>query len=351
MATTFADIQESTWRENILFSALIELTYRCNLDCFFCYNDVGLPGVPLSTAEYFRLFEDLRDLGTMNLTLSGGEPLAHPEFFMLGRKARELDFVVRVKSNGHALRGRLARRLREEVDPFLVEISLHGASPETHDRQTRVPGSFLRLKSNLHELQQLGLRIKLNCPVTKWNEHEFEGMFALADELGVPLQPDPEISRRDDGDAAPLQITPSREGIARLLRIQGERAEANRALRGKPAADSGITAAPTASAPTKHCGAGSSSVTVDPYGNVYPCVQWRRHAGNLHEESIRSMWTGSAELAEVRRLTVDVKQVVDAHPTPGFGFCPGLAEKETGHSTHLYPVARLMLDLRKGALR
>jgi MoaA/NifB/PqqE/SkfB family radical SAM enzyme len=351
VATTFSDILESTWRENILFSALIELTFRCNLDCFFCYNDIGMRGVPLSTAEYFRLFEDLRELGTMNLTLSGGEPLAHPEFFTLGRKARELDFVVRVKSNGHALRGRLARRLREEVDPFLVEISLHGASPETHDRQTRVPGSFARLMSNLREMQALGLRIKLNCPVTKWNEHELEGMFTLADDFGVPLQPDPEISRRDDGDDAPLQIAPSREGIAHLLRIQEERALANRARRGKAAADYPTTAPPAASALAKHCGAGSSSVTVDPYGNVYPCVQWRRHVGNLHLESIKTLWSGSAQLADVRRLVVEVKQMVDALPTPGFGFCPGVAEKETGHSTHLYPVARLMLDLRKGTQR
>jgi mycofactocin biosynthetic radical S-adenosylmethionine protein MftC len=254
-----------------------------------------------------------------------------------------------VKSNGHALRGRLAQRLRNEVDPFLVEISLHGASPEVHDRQTRVPGSFGRLMSNLREMQGLGLRIKLNCPVTKWNEHELEGMFALADELGVPLQPDPEISRRDDGDATPQQIAPSREGVARLLRIQDERALASRALRREPGADSGITATPRTSAPTKHCGAGSSSVTVDPYGNVYPCVQWRRHVGNLHQDSIRTLWNGSAELADIRRLTVEVKQMVDAHPTPGFGFCPGVAEKETGHATHLYPVARLMLELRKGA--
>ena len=32
----FADSLQRTWRENILFSALIELTYRCNLNCFFC---------------------------------------------------------------------------------------------------------------------------------------------------------------------------------------------------------------------------------------------------------------------------------------------------------------------------
>ena len=30
----------TAWRQNLLFSVLIELTYRCNLDCFFCYNDL-----------------------------------------------------------------------------------------------------------------------------------------------------------------------------------------------------------------------------------------------------------------------------------------------------------------------
>ena len=79
-------------------------------------------------------------------------------------------------------------------------------------------------------------------------------------------------------------------------------------------------------------------------------LDWHKR-GLMTDESIQSMWNGSAEMAEVRRLTVDVKQMVDAHPTPGFSFCPGLAEKETGHSTHLYPVARLILDLRKGTLR
>lgn len=31
----FTDTLQRTWRENILFSVLVELTYRCNLNCFF----------------------------------------------------------------------------------------------------------------------------------------------------------------------------------------------------------------------------------------------------------------------------------------------------------------------------
>ncbi|HVR06718.1 MAG TPA: radical SAM protein, partial [Thermoanaerobaculia bacterium] len=138
-----------TWSENRLFSVLVELTYRCNLDCFFCYNDLGLRGRPLSLTQYYEFFADLRDLEVLNLTLTGGEPLAHPEFLRLGARARELGFVVRIKSNGHALRGTMARRIREEIDPFLIEVSLHGATAAVHDRQTREAGSFDRLLANL----------------------------------------------------------------------------------------------------------------------------------------------------------------------------------------------------------
>ena len=98
-----------TWENHHLFSALLELTYRCNLDCYFCYNDLGLRGEPLTFGAYERVLDDLRTLGCLHLTLSGGEPLAHPDFFSIGAKARELGFVVRVKSNGHALGGEILR--------------------------------------------------------------------------------------------------------------------------------------------------------------------------------------------------------------------------------------------------
>ena len=338
----YTDTLQRTWRENILFSALIELTYRCNLNCFFCYNDPHLRGVPLTTAQYVHFFEGLRELGTLNLTFSGGEPLARADFFTLGRQARELGFVVRVKSNGHALNGRLARRLREEVDPFIVEVSLHGACAETHDRQTRIPGSFGKLLANLGEMRALGLRVKLNSPLTAWNEAEIAAMCALADDRDLPIQFDPQITPRDDGDPGPLQIAPSREGVARLLALQRERAAVRQTRREPRSTDDAAEVAGS-----KHCGAGSATVTVDPFGNVYPCVQWRRRVGNLHQQSIQTIWRQSRELAEVRRLAVEVKQAVGRHGPLGFGFCPGLAEQETGDPAGLYPAARRLLELRR----
>ncbi len=351
---SFADVVRRTWRENHLFSALVELTYRCNWDCFFCYNDLGLRGKPLDRGQYFQLFEDLRTLGALNLILSGGEPLAHPDFFTLGAKGRELGFVIRIKSNGHALRGVVAKRLREEVDPYLVEVSLHGATAATHDRQTRVPGSFERLLENLRELQGLGVRLQMNSTLTAWNEDELEGMLDLSRELGVPLQVDPEVTPRDNGDAEPLSIRPSRQAVLRLFRRQ---AEARRAALGAgdeaPAnlavGREGDALLPADGAGEKHCGAGAATIAVDPYGTVYPCVQWRRPVGSLHERSLLEIWTGSAELAAVRADNVRVRSMLQGlGPAAGLmGFCPGNAAAATGSPSGLYPAAATKLALRQ----
>ena len=143
--TSFDALSARAWNENRLFSVLIELTYRCNLDCFFCYNDLGLRGEPLAFEQYDALLQDLAAMNVLNVVLSGGEPLAHPDFFRIGARARELGFVVRVKSNGHALRGELARRVRDEVDPFVIEVSparrhrRHARPPDARPRQLRPP--------------------------------------------------------------------------------------------------------------------------------------------------------------------------------------------------------------------
>jgi len=315
---SFNDLIARGWDDNRLLSVLLELTYRCNLDCFFCYNDLSLRGKALTFEQYDALLGDLAAMNVLTVVLSGGEPLAHPDFFRIGARARELGFVVRVKSNGHALHGELARRLRDEVDPFVVEVSLHGATAETHDQQTRVAGSFSRLLSNLREMLDLGLRVKVNSTLTRWNEHEIEGMYAITDALNIPLRFDLQVTPRDDGDRKPLEIAPTADGIRGLMRIDLARA-------------GGVVPSPAAAGPatSKHCGAGSAGIAIDPFGNIYPCVAWRRAAGNLHEHSVRELWSTGFE--DVRTATTAAKGVVAAHPNGKLlNFCPGLAAHITG---------------------
>jgi MoaA/NifB/PqqE/SkfB family radical SAM enzyme len=355
--STLEQVVRRTWERHVLFSVTLELTYRCNLDCFFCYNDLGARGEPLSLAHYLALLDELQSMQVLHLVLTGGEPLAHPDFFAIGARGRELGFVVRVKSNGHALRGALARRLKEEVDPFVVDLSLHGASAESHDRQTRVPGSFDRLLGNVAEMLELGLRLKLNATLTRWNEHELEGMFAIADRFDLPLVVNPTVSPRDDGDRAPLDVAASREGLLRLFALSDARAAAREARGEPPRAESGRQAddtlpepgpASNGASPAANCGAGTGGLTIDPYGNVLPCVQWRRPVGNLHRQSIGAIWRGSGELAAVRRINVAAGAQAASLAAAGgpVSFCMGLFELESGDPLR---VATSAGDLRDAA--
>lgn len=349
----YTEIQARIRRENVLFSALVELTYRCNLDCYFCYNDLSLKGRTLDKQQYFEFFEDLAAMGVLNLVLTGGEPLSHPDFWELAIRARELGFSLRIKTNGHALRGAAAERMLREVDPLQIDISLHGAKAKTHDRQTRVPGSFDRLMDNLAECRELGLRVKLNSTLTCWNEHEVEGLFEIADRFGYPLQVDPEVTPRDDGDVEPLDIRASAEGLRRLFRLQRDRfaarrrevegAEVSEVVVGRQDADLMKASAPADGERGKHCGAASVGIAVDPFGDVFPCVQWRTSIGNLHEQSVQEIWANRAVLDPVRNTLVEIADKIareEGETSAYLAFCPGLAHSHSGDPTRIYDSSR-----------
>ncbi len=332
---SYADLIRRTWQENVLFSVLIELTYQCNLNCYYCYNDREQQGIPLSQQQYFDFFDDLRSMGVLHLVLSGGEPLMHPDFFTLGARARQLGFVIRVKSNGHALDKETVSRIRAEVDPFMVDISLHGATGAVHDRQTGVSGSFERLLKNLHFMQEQGLRFRLNSALTRWNEDEIGAMFSLAHGFDIPLNISMSITPRDSGDMEPLSIIPEKEAVIRTMQLLKDQAvkwaEKDETVDEKKFIDceSEVTEKDTG----KVCGSGSSTVTVDPYGNVLPCVQWREPAGNLHQQSIKEIWLHAHLLREVREITSQAKEkMLEKWPElDGAGYCPAVARLITGN--------------------
>lgn len=350
--SAYRELMARMMEEHVLLSVMLELTYRCNLDCTFCYNDLGVRGRQVETADYLRLLDEMAALQVLNVTLTGGEPLASAAFWPVGRRARELGFLVRVKSNGHALRRPVARRLRDEVDPYLVEVSLHGSRAATHDRQTRVAGSFERLVENLGVLREEGLRVKINCTLTRWNQDELEEMFALADSLEVPLTVDPMVTPRDDGDRGPLELSASDDAVRRLLDLVHARAAAAVARGEAPEAEIGrhndIEPPPGAgrTTTTKSCGAGAATVTIDPFGNVYPCVQWRRSVGNVHVTSLGEIWLGG-RLGEVRDINRRAGEMLESLGPRGrqIGFCLGMAEELAGDPLAMYPQAKRNLAL------
>ena len=75
---------------------------RCNLACTYCneYDDFSKP-VPID--EMYRRIDKLGSLGTAVVTISGGEPLMHPELEEVIRHIRERGMIAGMITNGFLL--------------------------------------------------------------------------------------------------------------------------------------------------------------------------------------------------------------------------------------------------------
>src|SRR5215467_8494088 len=75
---------------------------RCNLDCGYCneYDQVSKP-VPLE--EMRRRLDKLADMGTSIITISGGEPLMHPDLEEVIRHIRKQGMIAGMITNGFLL--------------------------------------------------------------------------------------------------------------------------------------------------------------------------------------------------------------------------------------------------------
>ncbi len=101
---------------------------RCNLACGYCneYDDVSKP-VPLETM-YQRL-DRLADLGTNIITISGGEPLLHPELDSIIARIRRRGMIAGMITNGYLL---VADRIKRLNDAGLdhLQISIDNIMPD-----------------------------------------------------------------------------------------------------------------------------------------------------------------------------------------------------------------------------
>ena len=341
MANALQDIVVRNWSRAVPMSALFELTFVCNHACSFCYN-CPTGQKEMTTQEVFDALQKLADFNILYLTLTGGEPLVRRDFFEIARRARELGFALRIYTNAYLIDEAMARRIHEIANPVEMEISIHGARPETHERLTCVPGSLQRVIEAVRHLRRLGIKVDLKCPITRDNQDEVLDMYRLAEELGVIIIFDPVITPRDDGDKDPLGQMAT-DDFLKLYWSDPAYAGPRRELVPKMRQDAEGEAV---------CGTGRSSLAIDPYGNIYPCVQWRRKVANIKElTSLSGIWRSSPVLIEVRQTAVDMadklREMNLKGQSGGFcNFCLGVADLQTGDPLSYYAQAAKNAEFR-----
>ncbi len=155
------------------------LVRRCNLTCKHCYSisaDRDFPG-ELSTAEIFRVMDDLKAARVPVLILSGGEPLLRPDIFDIGRRAKAMGFYVGLSSNGTLVNEENAQAIAATGFDY-VGISLDGIKA-THDRFRRKAGAFDAALNGVRLCKAAGAKVGIRFTLAQENAQDFPALLDL----------------------------------------------------------------------------------------------------------------------------------------------------------------------------
>jgi MoaA/NifB/PqqE/SkfB family radical SAM enzyme len=101
---------------------------RCNLSCTYC-NEFDDFSKPVPTEEMFRRIDGLGAMGTSVVTISGGEPLLHPDLDVVIARIRKNGMIAGLITNGYLLVADRIEKLNRAGLEYL-QISIDNVQPD-----------------------------------------------------------------------------------------------------------------------------------------------------------------------------------------------------------------------------
>jgi MoaA/NifB/PqqE/SkfB family radical SAM enzyme len=281
------------------YMAEFDVTYRCNCRCRMCqrWNDPRIES--LSVADYQRLAREFERMAVHQISIAGGEPLLRTDVFEIIAAFAQAGQSVNLCTNGM-----LIDRYRDEIadsGATCVTVSLDGSSAESHDAIRGVAGSYALIELGLQRLLAVPRRrrpiVRVRMTVSGLNQGEIRQFYQrwhdVADD--VLLQP-----IHHCGDAFYTGMTEADRNLdAVILRDQ---------IAGTPLARDGYMRRFVASLeknsayPFVRCYAGVLMARIDPWGNVYPCLEQHVRIGSIKENTFYEVWRSPSFQRERDRL-------------------------------------------------
>jgi pyrroloquinoline quinone biosynthesis protein E len=164
---------------------LAELTHRCPLHCPYCSNPLDLLRAEseIGTDEWKRVFSQARELGVLQLGLSGGEPLVRKDLEDLAVHARSLGLYTTLVTSGLGLTRKRAEALRAAGLEH-IQVSVQDVDPASAERIAGV-SSVKQKQAAIALVKELGFAFSINVVLHRANLDRLGVIIDLAAELGA----------------------------------------------------------------------------------------------------------------------------------------------------------------------
>jgi radical SAM protein with 4Fe4S-binding SPASM domain len=305
-----------------LHSIHLKLTNNCNLACVYCYAESALctSSPTLSLDELIKIADDARELSEhVDFTLSGGEPLMHPNALEFAEYVRNKKHRVALLTNGSLINKKNVKKISQLFS--LIKISLDGSSEEINS-MTRGRNTSKAAVKAFKLLNEQNANVIMNMTVTKTNLSDIGNM---ANMYGEQLNFQPLFKAgmaKDENDNAITgdeyyEALASADGVNPLSKI----GEIITQYRGN-----GISKCPLA----------DGDISISETGDVYPCQMLYEEefkGGNIKEKSLLDIYKNSNAFKPLRKLHVENLEGCSSCPIRRLcgGSCRARAYLETGN--------------------
>ncbi len=321
----------------VIRTVTMNITDVCNLFCKHCYIDSSSHGTQFMSLDQAKLVVDTiypYMTPSCSFIVSGGEALLNPACidilkYISSRGKGKITLVT----NGTTITSQIAKELGK-INRLSVQVSLDGATADVHEN-IRGKGTFERTIRGIQLLKEQNMRVVLSPMVTENLLNQLSDYFVLAKQLNaiaVFLQPINNVGRaRTNG----LKRVRDVIVLRKLIEIYESDPEILKLVPGSLEAK--YISSICLLSKCNNCGVGSTTLLIQPNGDLYPCpnnINLKMRLGNIFVDSFNEIWNHSKILLELRSIDVDKNLSPDCRNCIVKHFCGGGCRGVTFQNTN-----------------
>lgn len=315
----FSLLDQQAERAGSILKAEIDVTNRCPCKCFFCFQGAQHISVDeLSFGKIEELLIELRKMGCLYLSFTGGEPFCRMDFVEILELACSMGFIVTFISNMQLA----SREQLSKISTFGVtntSVSFHSIDPTKYalifgvDRK-----AYFHALENIEYMISQKMKVGIAVTVSQYNVTELNDIVLFFEKIGIPR------SRVTFNTLLEGKTPISKWRQPAMLDVLGAYPMLKENLFGKMRMDN-----------YSHlCSAGRIACVIKANGDILACGMLPIVAGNIYHHSLKDIWEGAEIFRKIRSIReADFLQCFQCKYIDSCPLCIATNYNETGSFT------------------
>ncbi|WP_033168069.1 radical SAM protein [Clostridium sp. KNHs205] len=305
-----SSLNSLTYEKGLPYSASIELITKCNFKCIHCY--IAEHNKEMKAADVIKILDELKALGVLDLTLTGGEIFLLKDIMNIIEYARKIGFRVTLFTNLSLMNEEIIKKLSEL---YITEISttVFSLDSEINDKITCIKDSLNNIIKNILLIKQYNIQLEIKVPIMDYNYNSYIEIKDFCNENGFRFNYSTAITSKINGDTKTRKFNISGTDLNKIIK------DLDNVTSNKFKSDDYI------------CGAVRNNIHIDCFGNVYPCISLLYKYGNIFNDTLVSIWNNSKQKKYLNSLRKkDFLLCTNCNINDKCVKCPGMALSEDG---------------------